>query len=36
MIVAGELDHIPEKYFLYKGNIDEVMRAYEESKNETK
>jgi len=34
MIVSGELDHVPEKYFLYKGNIDEVMKAYEESRKE--
>lgn len=34
MIVAGELDHVPEKYFLYKGNIDEVIKAFEESRKE--
>jgi F-type H+-transporting ATPase subunit beta len=34
MIVNGDLDHVPEKYFLYKGNIDEVMKAYEESRKE--
>lgn len=36
MIVNGELDHIPEKYFLYKGAIDEVIKGYEESRNEVK
>ncbi len=34
MIVAGELDHVPEKYFLYKGSIDAVIAAYEESRKE--
>jgi len=29
MIISGELDHIPENYFLYKGTIDEVISAYE-------
>lgn len=32
MIVDGELDHIPEKYFLYKGNIDQVIADYEKSR----
>jgi len=33
MIISGELDHIPENMFLYKGSIDEVLKKYEESKN---
>jgi len=32
MIISGELDHIPENMFLYKGSIDEVLKKYEESK----
>jgi len=32
MIISGELDHIPENYFLYKGTIDEVISAYEKDK----
>ena len=36
MIVAGELDHIPEKYFLYKGNIEQVINDFEESRKEAK
>ena len=31
MIISGELDHIPENMFLYKGSIDEVLKQYEES-----
>ena len=31
MIISGELDHIPENMFLYKGSIDEVLKKYEES-----
>ena len=27
-IISGKHDHIPESYFLYKGNIDEVVEAY--------
>lgn len=34
MIISGELDHIPENMFLYKGSIDEVLKQYEESKKE--
>jgi len=34
MIVAGELDHVPEKYFLYKGNIDQVIKDFETSRKE--
>src|SRR5690606_31439713 len=29
MILAGELDHIPEQAFLYKGAIEEVIEAGE-------
>ena len=27
-IISGKHDHIPESYFLFKGNIDEVAEAY--------
>ena len=29
MIVAGEVDQIPERYFFYKGSIDDVKTAFE-------
>lgn len=29
MIIDGDLDHIPERYFMYKGAIDEVISAYD-------
>jgi F-type H+-transporting ATPase subunit beta len=32
-IINGEVDHIPENYFLYKWTIDDVIKAYEEDKN---
>ena len=32
-ILKGEVDHIPETFFLFKGTIEEVIDAYEESKN---
>lgn len=32
MIVNGELDHINEKFFMYKGKIEEVVEAYEKEK----
>ncbi|XP_067660054.1 ATP synthase subunit beta-like [Haliotis asinina] len=28
-ILDGEVNHIPERYFLYKGGLDEVIAAYE-------
>ena len=31
-ILKGEVDHIPETFFLFKGTIEEVIDAYEESK----
>ncbi|MCK5866948.1 MAG: F0F1 ATP synthase subunit beta [Mycoplasmataceae bacterium] len=31
MIINGEVNHIPEKFFLYKGSIDEVIEAYNET-----
>ncbi len=34
MIVDGDLDHIPEKYFLYKGSIEQVIASFEESRKE--
>ena len=36
MIVRGELDHIGEKHFFYKGTIDEVIASHEKSLSETK
>jgi len=32
MILAGELDHIPEQQFLYAGTIDEVVESYNRSR----
>ena len=32
-ILEGEVDHIPETLFLFKATIDDVILAYEESKN---
>jgi len=32
-IIKWEVDHIPENYFLYKGTIDDVIKAYEEDQN---
>ena len=29
MIIDGELDHVPERFFMYKGSIDEVVSAFE-------
>lgn len=31
-IIAGEVDEIPEDFFLYKGTLQEVIDAYQESK----
>ena len=31
-IIAGEVDGIPEDFFLYKGTLQEVIDAYQESK----
>ena len=33
-ILAGELDHIPEQAFIYKGPIDEVKAAFEKMQSE--
>ena len=33
MIVAGELDHIPEQAFYMKGGIEEVLEAAEKMKS---
>lgn len=30
-IINGELDHIPENLFMYKGTVDQITKAYEES-----
>jgi len=32
-ILDWEVDHIPEGFFMYKAGIEEVIKAYEESKN---
>lgn len=32
MIIAGELDHIGEKHFMYKWGIEEVVTSYEKEK----
>lgn len=29
MIIDGDLDYIPERFFMYKGSIDEVVSAFE-------
>lgn len=34
MLIAGELDHIGEKHFMYKGSIEEVVASYEKEKGE--
>ena len=31
-IIEGQHDHIPESFFLYKGSIDDVVSAYNQSK----
>lgn len=31
MLINGQCDHIPEEHFMYKGTIDDVVKAYEES-----
>lgn len=36
MIVEGELDHVPEKYFLYKADINAVQEAFEKASSEKK
>jgi F-type H+-transporting ATPase subunit beta len=33
MILAGELDHIPEQMFLYAGTIEQVIERYNQSRN---
>lgn len=33
MIMNGEVDHIPERFFLYKGTIDDVIAAFEKENN---
>jgi F-type H+-transporting ATPase subunit beta len=32
MILAGELDHVPEQMFLYAGGIDDVIARYDQSR----
>ena len=31
-IIDGEMDEIPENFFMYKASIDDVVKAFEESK----
>ena len=31
-VIAGEVDHVPEPYFRYKGGLDEVVAAFEADK----
>ena len=33
-IIDGEVDHIPESYFMYKAGMEEVKAAYEKAKEE--
>jgi F-type H+-transporting ATPase subunit beta len=33
MIAAWDLDHVPERFFMYKWTIDEVLKAFEKEKN---
>ena len=35
-IIDGEVDHIPENYFMYKAGMSEVVAAYEKAKGEEK
>lgn len=35
-ILDGEVDHIPEKFFMYKENLDDVINAYNKSISEEK
>jgi F-type H+-transporting ATPase subunit beta len=28
-IIEGEVDHIPERFFMYKGSIDDVKTAFD-------
>ena len=32
-ILDGEVDHIPESYFLFKSTIDDVIQAYGDDKH---
>jgi len=32
-ILNGDVDHVPEGLFSYKGTLDEVLEAYNKSKN---
>lgn len=33
MLLDGDVDHIPERFFYMKGPMDDVLKAYEESQN---
>lgn len=35
-IIDGEVDHIPENYFMYKAGMQDVVAAYEKAKTEKK
>jgi F-type H+-transporting ATPase subunit beta len=35
-IIDGEVDYIPENFFLYKASIQDVITAFEKSKSEDK
>ncbi|MDD2907748.1 MAG: F0F1 ATP synthase subunit beta [Candidatus Gracilibacteria bacterium] len=35
-IIDGELDYVPENYFMYKAGIQDVVAAYEKAKSENK
>lgn len=35
-ILEGDVDHIPEKFFMYKENLDDVINAYNKSISEEK
>ncbi len=36
MILAGELDHVPEPYFNFKGGIEEVTAHFDRDSNKGK
>jgi F-type H+-transporting ATPase subunit beta len=35
-IINGDVDEIPEDFFMYKGTISEVIEAYEQDKTKRK
>ena len=34
VIINGEVDHIPEVHFMYKGTIDDVQASFDASQSE--